>query len=214
MKGNPEILYDQYTDIRYRQFEQSAVLRNLMKLAGWLCLPFVYPLVLLAKVSSEAGFRTISEFLSLFPFAIGVTLRYEFYKRTLRKCGENVFISFGTIFYYPEVSIGNNVLIGLYNTIHHCDIGNDVMTAEGCRFLSGSKYHEYLRTDIPMTRQGGKMKRIRIGNDTWVGANAVIMEDVADGAIVGAGAVITKKVERFSIVVGNPAKIVGNRSHT
>ncbi|MCI0618682.1 acyltransferase, partial [bacterium] len=138
-------------------------------------------------------------------------IRYEFYRRTLRACGKNVFISFGTVFYYPEISIGNNVLIGMYNTIHHCDFGDEVMTAEGCRFLSGSQYHNFSRTDIPMSRQGGKLKRIRVGDDVWIGANAVIMEEVGQGSIVGAGSVVTKKIEPYSIVAGIPARILRKR---
>lgn len=182
-----------------------------MKITGWLLVPFVYPFLLVSRLSPESGFRTVSELLSLAPFAVGVLLRYEFYRRALRACGENVFISFGTVFYYPQISIGSNVLIGMFNTIHHVDFGNNVMTAEGCRFLSGSKYHNYDRIDIPMTMQGGKLKRIEIEDDVWIGANAVVMEDVGRGSIVGAGSVVVSKVEPFDIVAGNPAKVVKKR---
>ncbi len=94
MKGKVEIKYGQYTDIEYRMFEKSSTIEKLMEIAGWLTLPFIYPLVLLAKLSPETGFRTVSEFLSIIPFAIGAIIRYEFYCRTLRSCGYNVFISF------------------------------------------------------------------------------------------------------------------------
>lgn len=212
MNSDVEIKYNQYTDIDYRMFKQSTTLKIFIKIAKVLFFPFVLPLILLAKLSPETGFRLISELLSLIPFAFGEICRYDFYKFTLKNCGNNVFINFGTILYYPNVSIGNNVLIGMYNTIHHCDFGNNVMTAEGCHFLSGSKYHNFSRIDIPMTQQGGKLKRIRVGNDVWIGTNAVIMDDVGDGCVVGAGSVITKKIEPYSIVAGNPAKIIKKRS--
>jgi len=214
VKESVEIVRGRYTRIEYRQFDMGRSLRWAMKLAGVLCLPIVYPLVVLSRLAPETGFRTASEWLSKAPFAWGVVLRYEFYRRTLRSCGTNVFIGFGTVFYYPDVSIGSNVLIGMYNTIHHCDFGDDVLTAEGCRFLSGSRYHFYGRTDIPMNRQGGALKRIRVGNDVWVGANAVVMDDVGDGAIVGAGAVVTRRVGRFEIVAGNPARVVKRRGES
>lgn len=53
----------------------------------------------------------------------------------------------------------------------------------------------------------------KIGNDVWIGAKAVIMDDlvIGDGAIIGAGAIVTKNVEPYSIVVGNPAKHVRYR---
>lgn len=211
MKRRVEIPYGQYTDVEYRMFDLPSAAKIFMKIAGWLALPFVYPLVWLAKLSPETGFRTISEFLSLIPFAMGIIVRYEFYKRTLRSCGHNVFINFGTVFYYPEISIGNNVVIGMYSTIHHCDFGNDVMVAEGCRFLSGSNYHGFSRTDTPMTQQHGKMKRIHIGDDVWIGTNATVMDDVCTGSIVGAGSIVTHKVEPYSIVAGNPAKMLKKR---
>jgi acetyltransferase-like isoleucine patch superfamily enzyme len=206
-----QIQHDQYTDIKHRMFDLSSAAKIFMKIAGWLSLPFIYPLVWLAKISQETGFRTVSEFLSLIPFAMGLIVRYEFYKRTLRACGANVFISFGTVFCYPEVSVGNNVLIGMYNSIHHCDFGNDVLIAEGCYFLSGSEHHNFRRTDIPMNKQHGKMKRISIGNDVWIGTNAVVMDNVGTGSIVGAGSIVTKEVEPYSIVAGNPAKVMRKR---
>ena len=69
-------------------------------------------------------------------------------------------IGFGTVFIYRDIEIGDNVLIGMYNTIHHCDFGSYVLTAEGCRFLSGSRYHHFDRTDVPMALQGGSLNRI------------------------------------------------------
>ncbi len=53
-----------------------------------------------------------------------------------------------------------------------------------------------------------------IGNDVWIGANAIIMPEVAaigDGAIIGAGAVVNKDIPPYAIVLGNPARIIGYR---
>jgi virginiamycin A acetyltransferase len=211
MLGRVDIPHGRYVDVRYRMFNLSSRARIFMKTAGLISLPIIYPLVLIAKLSPETGFRTVSELLSLMPFAMGVIIRYEFYKRTLRACGDNVFIMFGTVFYYPQVSIGNNVLIGMYNTIHHCDFGNNVLVAEGCRFTSGSKQYGYARLDIPISQQHGKMTRIRVGHDVWVGTNSIIMADIGTGSVVGAGSVVTDRVEPSSIVGGNPARILRMR---
>jgi acetyltransferase-like isoleucine patch superfamily enzyme len=211
LKEQVKITTDKYTEISYRMFALPRAARFFFRICGWISLPVLYPLVLISKISSETGFRTASELLSLIPFALGVIMRYEFYRRTLTSCGENVFVSFGTVFYYPQLSIGSNVLIGMFNTIHHVDFGSNVMTAEGCRFLSGSKYHNFDRTDVPMTMQGGKLKRIKIEDDVWIGANAVVMEDVGRGSVLGAGSVVVNKVEPFSIVAGNPARLIKKR---
>jgi len=53
-----------------------------------------------------------------------------------------------------------------------------------------------------------------IGNDVWVGQNAIFLPSVkriGDGAVIGAGAVVTKDVPDFAVVVGNPAKILKYR---
>ena len=53
-----------------------------------------------------------------------------------------------------------------------------------------------------------------IGNDVWIGCNSVILSGVriGDGAIIGAGAVVTKNVDPYTIVAGVPAKIIKNRN--
>jgi virginiamycin A acetyltransferase len=99
----------------------------------------------------------------------------------------------------------------MYNTIHHCDFGSYVVVAEGCRFLSGSRYHNFERTDIPMAVQGGRLRRIRVGNDCWIGANAIVMSDIGSGSVVGAGAVVTAPVQALTIVAGNPARVIRRR---
>jgi virginiamycin A acetyltransferase len=54
---------------------------------------------------------------------------------------------------------------------------------------------------------------VTIGNDVWIGMNAFILDDVnvSSGAIVGACSVVTKDVEPYTIVAGNPARVVGKR---
>ena len=55
--------------------------------------------------------------------------------------------------------------------------------------------------------------KVVIGNDVWIGHNAIIMPGVTigDGAIVGSGAVVTHKVEPYTVVVGVPAKPIKKR---
>ncbi len=53
-----------------------------------------------------------------------------------------------------------------------------------------------------------------IGNRVWIGYGALILPGlkIGDGAVVGAGAVVTKDVEAFAIVAGSPARKIGERS--
>lgn len=56
--------------------------------------------------------------------------------------------------------------------------------------------------------------KLIVGNDVWIGANAIILPNVTeigDGAIVGAGSIVTKNVPEYAIVGGNPAKLIRYR---
>jgi len=210
MKKKERITSEKYVEIDYHQFAQTPVLRAGMRLAGIFTWPIVLPLVALSYLS-DFVFVTCSQLLSLIPYLVGTIIRYEFYRFTLKKCGKNVMIGFGTVFLYRDIEIGNNVLFGMYNTVHYCDFGSYVLVADGCRFLSGARYHNYNDTKRPMALQGGKLRRIKIGDDCWIGANAIIMDDLGTGSIAGAGAVVTRSVEPYSIVAGNPAKKIHSR---
>lgn len=54
---------------------------------------------------------------------------------------------------------------------------------------------------------------IIIGNDVWIGANVTIMDNIniGDGSVIAAGSVVTKNVDCYSIVGGNPAKLIKYR---
>jgi acetyltransferase-like isoleucine patch superfamily enzyme len=210
MRHSGRIVSERETPIEYQQFAPSAVLRGAMQVAGILTWPIVLPLALLAR-ASDFVFLTCSQLLSLVPYVLGTVMRYEFYRFTLRRCGRNVMVGFGTVLLYRDIEIGSNVLIGMYNTIHHCDIRDYTLTAEGCRFLSGPHYHHFATRTQPMALQGGALRRIAIGPDAWIGANAVVMHDVPEGAIVAAGAVVTAQLEPYAIVGGVPARKIGER---
>lgn len=201
MYVNPE--HDRYIPVDYLHVRAGPVFRFARAVAGILTWPIVWPLAMLSRHSMFL-FQSCSEFFSLFPYVFGVIVRYEFYRFALRKCGKNVFFGFGTILNYPDISIGDHVLIGRYNVIHHCDFGSYTLTAEHCIFLSGSRQHTAKRLDVPIALQGGQLKRIVIEDNVWVGAGCIVMDDVGEGSIVGAGTVVSKPVPRNHIVAGNP----------
>jgi len=55
---------------------------------------------------------------------------------------------------------------------------------------------------------------VTIGDYVWIGYGSIILPGIriGDGAVVGAGAVVTKNVEPYSVVAGNPARKIGERS--
>jgi acetyltransferase-like isoleucine patch superfamily enzyme len=197
--------------VTYHQFTQGPGLRLAWRIAGLMTWPVILPMALLSRLS-DFVFRTFAEALACVPFVFGVVARGEFYRLTLRRCGRNVSVGFGSFFVYRDVEVADDVLIGAYNSIHHVDIGRHALIADGCRLLSGARYHEFGRVDVPMALQGGHLRRIRLAEDVWIGANAVVMADVGTGSIVAAGAVVTKPVEPFCVVGGNPARPLKRRN--
>lgn len=199
--------HDEYVEVTYLHTNASTVHRVARTVLGALTWPLVWPLAMISKRSS-AVFQTVGDIFAIFPFAFGVILRYEFYRFALKRCGHNVVIGFGTVFIYTDVSVGDNVLIGRNNTIHHCDFGDYAMSGNGCDFLSGSKQHNFDDPDLPIALQGGSMKHIRVGEGCWIGTQCVVMDDVGAGSIVTAGSVVAKPVPENVIVLGNPARIL------
>jgi maltose O-acetyltransferase len=143
-------------------------------------------------------------------------LRGLFYKQFFKKAGKNFLVQHDFLFRNLKyISVGDNVYIGHHTEIlankKGVEIGNDVMIAQGVLIISYN--HGYDKRSIPMNKQREATKKIVINNDVWIGARAIILPGVTinKGAIVGAGAVVTKDVEPYSIVGGNPAKIIKYR---
>ena len=106
-----------------------------------------------------------------------------------------------------KLSIGSGYMN--YNSKIYCfdeiNIGYDVIISEGV-IIRDSDNHQIL------DGKHVKSKPINIGNHVWIGLNAVILKGVTigDGAIVAAGAVVTKDVPSHSLVGGVPARIIKN----
>ena len=108
-----------------------------------------------------------------------------------------------------DVLIGNNTLIGMGNVIiGPIQIGNNVIFAQN--IVASALNHDYKDVNIPIHEQKIITKPIVIEDDCWIAANAVITAGVTIGkhSVVAAGAVVTKNVSPFSVVVGNPAKMI------
>ena len=108
-----------------------------------------------------------------------------------------------------DVIIGDRTRIGLNNTlIGPVKIGNDVRLAQNV-VLSGLN-HNYKEIDRPIHEQGVSTSSIEIEDESWIGANVVIVPGVKIGkhSIVAAGSVVTKNVPSYSVVAGNPARIL------
>jgi len=108
-----------------------------------------------------------------------------------------------------DVIIGDGTIIGIGNVvIGPVKIGNNVMLAQNI-VISGLN-HNYEDVLVSPAHQNVNCKEITISDDVWIGSNSVITAGVTLGkhCIIGAGSVVTKSVPDFSVVVGNPAKVI------
>ena len=107
-----------------------------------------------------------------------------------------------------DVIIGNHTRIGIGNTIiGPVCIGNNVNFAQNITVTALN--HNYSDPDILIDKQGFTTSAIKISDDVWIGANAVILPGVTIGrhSVIAAGAVVTRDVLPNSLVAGVPAVI-------
>lgn len=108
-----------------------------------------------------------------------------------------------------DVIIGDHTRIGLHNTvIGPVSIGSHVNLAQGITITALN--HNFENKEQRIDSQGVSTNPVILGDDIWIGANAVVLPGVSIGnhAVVAAGAVVTKDVPPHSLVAGVPAKII------
>jgi len=113
-----------------------------------------------------------------------------------------------------EIVVEERAYIG-----HHCllyghggiRVGRDALLANNVQLICGN--HTFARRDIPIRDQPSEEKPIVVGDDVWLGASAIVLGGVTigQGAVVGAGAVVTGDLPPYSIARGVPARVVGER---
>lgn len=114
-----------------------------------------------------------------------------------------------------DVTIGDHTRIGIHCTvIGPVSIGSHVNLAQG--IVVTALNHNFEDTSCRMDEQGVTTRPVTIGDDVWIGANAVILPGVTIGrhSVVAAGAVVTKDVPDCCIVGGVPAKVIKQLSPT
>ena len=108
-----------------------------------------------------------------------------------------------------DVIIGDHTRIGLHNTIiGPVTIGSHVNLAQGITVTALN--HNFEAPERRIDEQGVSTQQVTIGDDIWIGANAVVLPGVTVGnhCVIAAGAVVTKDVPPHSLVAGVPAKII------
>ena len=145
----------------------------------------------------------------------GGGMRAGWYRSRLNALGENPVFSPHVQIANPErVEIGDNVAINYFAMIvafGRIEIGNDVLIGPHVMIHSGN--HKYSDPNAKIRNQDHCYKPITIGDDVWIGAHAIILQgtSIGRGAVVGAGAVVNKDIEPYTVVAGVPATKIGER---
>lgn len=147
-------------------------------------------------------------------FNIGGIIRYSICKRIFKRCGKHVNIERNAFFALGvDIEIGDYSGIGINAHIPNGTIiGNHVMMGPNCFILDVN--HKISDTAKPMCFQGiTKKKNTVIGNDVWIGRDIHITcgRTIADGTVIAMATVLTKDFPAFSIVGGNPSRLIRNR---
>ncbi len=166
---------------------------------------------------SHSLFKVLREVIKGWGYLLAFITGGNFVRRArLRKIGKNVKISPTAFLKFPEmIEIGDDTFIN-----HLCSIwaspqgpifiGKNVLLGPCVSIISSN---HGIAADQLVREQPGRDAPIHIGNDVWIGANCVITAGVtlADGVVVGAGAVVTRDLPAMSICGGVPARVIGYR---
>lgn len=142
-------------------------------------------------------------------------VRYVIFKILLKKTGRHFFVDYGSYLRnMGKISFGNGVYVNrccrFFASYHVADaeiiLGNNVVIGPYVTFFSAG--HDYHLLSLPDTA-----KTISVGNNVWIGGGATILPGVTigEGAVVGASSVVTSNVEPYTVVAGNPAKVINQR---
>lgn len=163
-------------------------------------------------IGRDAALHGSSQALSLLPGIPGRYLRVAFLRCVLSSCDASACVEFGTLFSQAGARLGKNAYIGPHCHIGLADIEEDVLLAAGVHVPSGPSTHGVERIDIPIRLQPGRPKTVRVGAGSWVGSGAVVMADVGEHSVVGAGSVVIHALPAFCMAAGAPARVIRQRS--
>ncbi len=187
--------------------------KRVVEVAAWLLMaPLAYAVKWSAAMDTRHRFFQFgSQLVSLLPGLPGVLLRRAYYRTVLSLGRRNFTIDFATVLAQRGIEIGDNAYIGPFCNIGLSIIGRNVLIGSGVHIVSGSRVHNIDRLDLPIKDQGGYLRQVIIGNGAWLGNGCIVMSDIGDHVVVGAGSVVTRHCNDYGVYAGNPARKLRDR---
>ncbi|MEH6595069.1 MAG: acyltransferase [Colwellia polaris] len=132
-------------------------------------------------------------------------------KRFLIDAGINIKVKYNADV-SPNIKLGDNSELGESCLIYGgVEIGSDVLMGQNVKIFT--RNHVTTSLDVPIRLQGEIFKPVIISNDIWICSNVVILPGVTIGShsIIASGSVVTKSFPKYSVIGGNPAKLIRKR---
>jgi acetyltransferase-like isoleucine patch superfamily enzyme len=190
------------------------------KIVKYIVIGFFYILILpfgfMAKGSylllkTEAIFTFFAQAFSLVPGIPGNYIRLVYYMQTLKKCHLDCTFIFGSLVSRITAELHHGVGIGAYAIVGNYEIGEQSVIGNKVSLLSGGRQHNFENLDAPILDGTNNFEKMKIGKRVFIGEMSVVMANIGDQTIVGAGSVVTRELPSRVIAVGHPARVIKER---
>jgi len=147
-------------------------------------------------------------------YQVGYWLRRYLLKGIAQQCGQDIIVKHNCYIGSGHgLVVGDRTQLGQNARIDQAvRLGNDVVMGPDVVIMTNA--HRFDAVDVPINQQGNfPLAPVTIGNDVWLGTRVVVLPGVTigDGAVIGAGSIVTKDIPPLSVAVGNPAKVLRQR---
>ena len=142
---------------------------------------------------------------ALVPGHPGLWIRAAYYCATLDECSWHTHIGFGSLFTHRGARVAAHVSTGSYCVMGHVHLGTGTRLASRVSIPSGKRQH---LDESGALSDGTQFDTVTIGAGCWIGEAAVVLANIGNGSIVGAGAIVTRTQPGNALISGNPAAVV------
>jgi virginiamycin A acetyltransferase len=193
-------------------------LRNALKatargVAHVLVLPFWLSFAIRARLlGADRALMSTTQLLGLLPGVPAQYLRRAFLQHAIAGCHHTVVVEFGATLSRAGARLEENVYVGPSSHLGLVHLKRDVLIGAGVHIPSGGATHGTDDPFVPIREQAGEERMVVVGAGAWIGSAAVVMADVGEATVIGAGSVVTRPVPAGVVAAGVPARVVRQRT--